>query len=69
VSRREDRSDLANTAVFLLLANPYLRVVAVDLQLAQMAAGLAATHRIRGADAVYVATARALQMPLVTLDE
>ena len=45
-----------------------VRLVAVDRQLADGAARLAARLRLRGADAVYVALAERLDLPLVTLD-
>jgi predicted nucleic acid-binding protein len=40
----------------------------VDESLAREAAELAARLRLRGADAVYVAVARKLDLPLVTWD-
>lgn len=45
-----------------------LRTVPLDLELAQKSARLAANLRLRGADAVNVALARRLGMPLVTWD-
>jgi len=43
-------------------------LIGVDLALAQEAGDLAANLRIRGADAVYVAAAKRLSLPLVTWD-
>ncbi|MSQ13676.1 MAG: hypothetical protein EXR47_06065 [Dehalococcoidia bacterium] len=43
-------------------------LVAVERDLGQEAANVASTLRLRGADAVYVALARRLGMPLVTWD-
>jgi predicted nucleic acid-binding protein len=40
----------------------------VDHDLAQAAARLAADHALRGADAVYMALALELSLPLITLD-
>jgi len=68
LSRREGRTDLAEAAVAQVLGNPAVRVVTLDLTLGRLAAEIAAHQRLRGADAVYVATARALDMPLLTWD-
>ena len=68
ISRRTNRPSLAHQAVRALQAIPQLRLVSVDPALAGLAAGLAADHALRGADAVYVATASHLGLPLVTLD-
>lgn len=45
-----------------------LRLVAQDSQFGEAAAELAADLRLRGADAVYVATAHLLHIPLLTWD-
>jgi len=68
ISRRTNRPNLARQAVEVLQALPNLRLVSIDPALAGLAAGLAADHALRGADAVYVATASQLGLPLVTLD-
>jgi len=47
---------------------PSLRLLTIDEELARAAAGLAARLRIRGADAVYIAAAAQLHLPLVTWD-
>jgi predicted nucleic acid-binding protein len=44
-------------------------LVALTLMLAQQAADLAATHRLRGADAVYLAVALRYGTTLVSRDE
>lgn len=69
ISRRTHRPGLARRAVKGLQAIPQLRLVSVDPGLADLAAALAADHALRGADAVYVATASQLGLPLVTLDD
>jgi hypothetical protein len=51
-----------------MLRMPNFTFVPVDEALGGMAAELAATHQIRGCDAVYVALAQQLAAPLVTLD-
>jgi len=68
ISRRTGQRALAHRAVEVLLALPVLRLVSVDASLARLAAQLAAEHALRGADAVCVATASQLGLPLVTLD-
>lgn len=45
-----------------------LRLVPMDAALARVAADLAGRLRLRGADAVYIATAATLRLPLVTWD-
>jgi predicted nucleic acid-binding protein len=53
----------------LLVAElPWLRAVEIDESLGLFAAQVAADYRLRGADALYVAVAVRLRMPLVTLD-
>ena len=68
ISRRTGRARLARRAVEGLLRLPALRLVSVDQRLGEAAAQLAADLRLRGADAVYVATARHLRLPLITWD-
>lgn len=51
-----------------ILRLPSLRLAILDAELAERAAGLAADRALRGADAVYVAVAARLGLPLVTLD-
>jgi predicted nucleic acid-binding protein len=50
-------------------ALPHLTLVSLTAAVAREAAGLAATHRLRGADAVYVAVARRYGTTLVSRDE
>jgi predicted nucleic acid-binding protein len=40
----------------------------VDLALAELAGDIALLHHVRGADCIYLALARELRLPLVTLD-
>jgi predicted nucleic acid-binding protein len=67
IARRTNRG-LARRAIAALLRLPELRVVAIDARLAEVAARLAGDLHLRGADAVYVATAAHLRLPLVTWD-
>ena len=50
-------------------ALPHLTLVSVTAAVAREAAGLAATHRLRGADAVYVAVARRYGTTIVSRDD
>ena len=68
IARRLGSSQPATRAVSRMLALPTLRLVALDASLGQRAADIAATHRLRGADAVYVVTALANGADLVTWD-
>ena len=69
ISRRTGQASLASRAVALILALPNLRLVSVDPDLGRLAADLAAERALRGADALYVATASRLGLALVTLDQ
>jgi predicted nucleic acid-binding protein len=68
VARRTGEPGLARRAVAAVLRLPSLRLVPVDDVLAHAAAALAGRLRLRGADAVYLAAAAALGLPLVTWD-
>lgn len=59
---------LARRAIEGLRADPNLQLEPVDEALAERAALLAAEHRIRGCDALYVALAHRRGDALVTLD-
>ncbi len=69
VARRTGLSELGVHAVSLMQHLPNARLVAIDAELAQLGAQLAAELRLRGADALYVALARRLSVPLVTWDQ
>jgi predicted nucleic acid-binding protein len=68
VARRTDNATLGNQAVTDLLDLPTVYIVTMDQSLAMRAARLAAEVRLRGADAVYVAVAASLHVPLITWD-
>ena len=68
IARRTGRPELGRRALADILAFPALRLVSVDRRLGGTAAQLAADYRLRGADAVYVALAQQLAIPLVTWD-
>jgi predicted nucleic acid-binding protein len=67
-ARGRDDADLARAFAAALRRLPHLVWVAVDATLAQQAADLAAQHRLRGSDAVYVAVAVRFGSTLITLD-
>ncbi len=69
ISRRTAITELGRQAAAEILHVPGLRLVPLDADLGEEAARVAADHRLRGADAVYVATAHMLSVPLSTLDE
>jgi len=68
IARVTGSARLAHRAVAQILRIRGVRIVALDRELAHDAARLAADLRLRGADAVYVALAQRLGIPLVTLD-
>jgi predicted nucleic acid-binding protein len=65
IARRTTNTGFGTRAIADILADPTVYLVAVDDELAEAAGAIAATHRLRGADAVYVA----LAAPLVTWDQ
>ena len=68
IARRTGTPRLARRAIAVVLRLPSLRLLTIGEELARAAAGLAARLRIRGADAVYIAAAAQLHLPLVTWD-
>jgi predicted nucleic acid-binding protein len=69
VARASDDRAAALQYAYATAALPHLTAVALTSSLARQAAELAATHRLRGADAVYVAIARRYGTTLVSRDE
>lgn len=69
IARQTGEPALAHGVHSALLRLPGLRLVTIDRRLGESAATLAADLLLRGADAVYVALARSLSLPLVTWDE
>jgi predicted nucleic acid-binding protein len=68
MSRRLGQANLADAAINQLLSIPTLRLVSIDHALGIQASRIAAKHRLRGADALYVAVAAQLNVPLVSWD-
>ena len=69
LSRGVGDQALAHEVVRHLARSQAVELIPVSLALAQRAAAIAADHRIRGCDAVYVALAAELEDRLVTLDQ
>ena len=69
VSRGIGDSTLAHQVVEQLRRSPIIELVAINSALAVRAAAIAADHRLRGCDAVYVALAEEMDDCLVTLDQ
>ena len=69
ISRVTGYSGDGERAINQILAQSNLRILPVDHPLGLVAAQLAAQLRLRGADAVYVALARRLNIPLATWDQ
>jgi predicted nucleic acid-binding protein len=69
ISRVTGYSEDGERAIDQILAQPNLRILPVDHPLGLEAAQLAAQLHLRGADAVYVALARRLNIPLATWDQ
>lgn len=68
VSRRTGLSETGTQAVSLIQRLPHSRLVPVDAELIRLGTTLAADLCLRGVDALYVALARRLGVPLVTWD-
>jgi predicted nucleic acid-binding protein len=68
IARRSGQPNLAERAIEGMLRVPGLRLVSVDPGLGRAASRLAARLCLRGADAVYVAVAHHLHIPLITWD-
>lgn len=68
ISRGSQKPLLARRVADLLSRSALIELVGVSSDLAGRAASIAADHRLRGSDAVYVALAEELSQPLVTLD-
>jgi predicted nucleic acid-binding protein len=68
VRRRSGSIEDAMRSIARLQRDPYFVVLDLDRDFSAMAAETAARLALRGADAVYVALARRLSLPLVTWD-
>ncbi|MCB0074050.1 MAG: type II toxin-antitoxin system VapC family toxin [Caldilineaceae bacterium] len=69
ISRGAGNEALARAIVTTLAASTVIELIPIGNSLAAAAAEIAATRRIRGCDAVYVALASSVDEALVTLDQ
>lgn len=68
IARRSGQPALGHRAAARVISCPVLALYPSNADISDGVAGLAADLRMRGADAVYVALARELGAPLLTLD-
>lgn len=68
VARAADDTEGAMAYVNAVMALPYVSVIQLTGPLSRQATALAANHRLRGADAIYVAVARRYGTILVSRD-
>ena len=69
ISRRTGDSGLASKAAEAIENLPDLRLVEMDQSVVKTAVHAGADLGVRGADAIYIAIAQQLSLPLVTLDK
>jgi predicted nucleic acid-binding protein len=69
IARRTGDAELARDAIAAIQQLPGIRLIEMDQGLIDSAAQLAGSLGLRGADAIYVAAAEYLGLPLCTLDE
>jgi predicted nucleic acid-binding protein len=69
LTRRTNDALVGRQAIQYLAELSGLYIIPIDQRLAATAAELAADYRLRGADAVYVALAYSLDVPLLTWDQ
>lgn len=69
VTRRFSDHSLGIEAVDQLRAIRAVRLIPIDAELGDLAADLAASLKLRGADATYAAVAHLYNIPLVTWDQ
>jgi predicted nucleic acid-binding protein len=69
LSRTGSREDISHQYAWSIGQLPNTFLVALDESLARQAAAFGARHRLRGADAVFLATASIFAAELVTLDK
>ena len=69
ITRRTGTTQLGYEVVQRIRRAPSLQLVAIDADLGNYAAEIASSYRLRGADAMYVAVAQRLQLPLVSWDK
>ncbi len=68
LARRANNAGIGQNSVQWVTLFPGMRLIPLDLARALQAAQIAATYRLRGADAVYVAVAQEFGTTLITWD-
>jgi predicted nucleic acid-binding protein len=68
IGRGQNDPQLAQRFALALQRFPGLVLIPLDKVLARQAVAIAASHRLRGSDAVYAAVAQRFGCPLITLD-
>jgi len=68
IGRGTNDSKLAIEFAEELLSVPTFNFIPIDREISFLAAELAARYKLKGADAIYVATAKYFNVPLITLD-
>jgi len=68
IARQTGDSSLAEELVSIIEGFPGINLISLDLSLARRAAQIAIEHRLRGADAAYVAVADAFDATLISWD-
>lgn len=68
IGRGQGKPDLGYSFALEVSQFPNVTLIELDEPLAETAAEIAATHRLRGSDAVYAAVAKRFATQLVTLD-
>ena len=68
ISRRLGSANIGNKVINQLFSVPTLHLVSIDHTLAIQASRIAAKHQLRGADAIYIAVAADLNIPLISWD-
>lgn len=69
IARQTNDPHLARELINMVENFPGIELVSLDLSLARRAAQIAVDHRLRGADAVYVAVADAFDAALISRDQ
>ena len=69
IARQTDDPYLARELVSMIEDFPGIKLISLDLSLARRAAQIAVEHRLRGADAAYVAVADAFDAALISWDQ
>jgi len=69
IARQTGDPSLAEELAVMIEDFPCINLIPLDLALARKAAQIAITHKLRGADAVYVAVAEAFDTTLISWDQ